>query len=437
MAIYLGNNKLTGTGVQVDDALNSASSNPVTNSAVTSALSDSGYVTWQKPSDWMDIRNGAFNNSVYFLVAHSEPVLSEGTYTISQYPKWACYARIQEGNTYDIFVDGVKVATSASEAVTTIDWAQLYTDGTIMGGYPVTTPSNLITHIVRMAPTNSSDTLNAAKTSAITGQTDHGLLWAHFETSTPMWLTFAFSASSGKKNYLLQAITAKNNKITYTVDANSNNSGLRYFAGYCTSLVQIPVLEAESTTYPSGARLAFLQVPAKKVVIKNNNGTEDFSLLNQTYIETIDIENGLVLATGGTGNENDGHGMENLKTLPSFNESQSTTFQAYGLTSLEPTVVDDSKNSSRTVFRFFGTSSGPVRGLKGLTVSSAAPFTGASPQIRVDYTGMDRVALVKLFKSMPTVTGSQVCNVTGATGANDLTAEDLAIATNKGWTVTR
>lgn len=437
MAIYLGTNKLTGTGVQVDDALNNASSNPVTNSAVTSALSDGGYVTWQKPSDWMDIRNGAFNNSVYFLVAHSEPVLSEGTYTISQYPKWACYARIQEGNTYDIFVDGVKVATSASESVTTIDWAQLYTDGTIMGGYSVTTPSNLITHIVRMAPTNSSDTLNAAKTSSITGQTDHGLLWAHFETSTPMWLTYAFGAENGKRNYLLQAITAKNNKITYTVSATNNQSGLRYFAPYCTSLVQIPVLEAESTAYPSANYMCFQQVPAKKVVIKNNNGQENLALLNQSYVETFDIENGIDFATSATGTLQDGHGMKNLKTLPSFNESQSTTFQVYGLTSLEPTVVDDSKNSSRTMFRFFGTSSEPVVGLKGLTVSSSAPFTGTSPQIRVDYTGMDRVALVKLFKSMPTVSASQVCNVTGATGANDLTAQDLAIATNKGWTVTR
>ena len=391
---------------------------------------------WQKPADWIDIRSGAKGNSVYFLVAHSEPVLSEGTYTISQYPKFACYARVQEVNTYDVFVDGVKVATSASETVTTLDWAQLYTAGTIAGGHPVTTPYNFITHIVRMTPTNRTDTLNSAKTSSITGQVNQGLLWAHFETSTPMWLTYAFGAESSKRFPLLQAITAKDNKITYTVAAQSNQSGLYNFASYCTSLVQIPVLEAESTTYKSGGYLSFTRVPAKKIIIKNNNGQEDFAMVNQAYAQTIDIENGLLLAST-TQTQTDAHNMTNLKALPSLNESNSTTFQAYGLTSLGPTVLDDSKNSSRTLLRFYGTSSSPVRGLKGLTVSNSAPFTGASPQINVSYTGLDRAALVNLFNSLPTVTGGQVCNVTGATGASDLTASDLAIATAKGWTITR
>jgi hypothetical protein len=79
-----------------------------------------------------------------------------------------------------------------------------------------------------------------------------------------------------------------------------------------------------------------------------------------------------------------------------------------------------------------------VEYVKGLVVSSSAPFSNANtPQLSVAYSGMTRAALVTLFNSLPTVTDDQVCDVTGATGAADLDATDLAIATGKGWTVTR
>ena len=72
----------------------------------------------------------------------------------------------------------------------------------------------------------------------------------------------------------------------------------------------------------------------------------------------------------------------------------------------------------------------------GLRVSSSATFGGATPQINVSYTGMDRTALVQLFNDLPTVSGGQVINITGTTGSEDLTVDDVMIAVNKGWTVT-
>jgi hypothetical protein len=84
-----------------------------------------------------------------------------------------------------------------------------------------------------------------------------------------------------------------------------------------------------------------------------------------------------------------------------------------------------------------GTSSVPLPWFKGLTVSASAPFDGTSPQLDVAYTGMTRDALVTLFDSLPTVSDSQVCNVTGASGAADLSAADIAVATAKGWSITR
>ena len=47
-----------------------------------------------------------------------------------------------------------------------------------------------------------------------------------------------------------------------------------------------------------------------------------------------------------------------------------------------------------------------------------------------------RAELVEIFNSLPTVT-SQVLTITGNHGVQDLTASDLLIVTNKGWTVTQ
>ena len=107
------------------------------------------------------------------------------------------------------------------------------------------------------------------------------------------------------------------------------------------------------------------------------------------------------------------------------------------LPNLEPTILDLSVVDYHTRVRIYGTSSVRMNGLKGLVVSSSSPFTGTSPQIDISYTGLNRAALVALFNSLPTVSASQVCKIIGATGANDLTASDLAIATGKNWTITR
>ena len=100
---------------------------------------------------------------------------------------------------------------------------------------------------------------------------------------------------------------------------------------------------------------------------------------------------------------------------------------------LYPTKIDFSNKTNVTKLGMYGSSSYPMRGLRGLKVSNEAPFSGASPQIDVSYTGLDRDALVELFNSLPTVTGSQTLKCVGATGTADLTQADKDIATAKGW----
>lgn len=80
-------------------------------------------------------------------------------------------------------------------------------------------------------------------------------------------------------------------------------------------------------------------------------------------------------------------------------------------------------------------SSDALSGVTGLTFHASSAFGGASPQIDVQYTMMNRTALVALFNLLPTLVGKTI-NVTGCIGTADLTAGDRAIATGKGWTIT-
>lgn len=80
-------------------------------------------------------------------------------------------------------------------------------------------------------------------------------------------------------------------------------------------------------------------------------------------------------------------------------------------------------------------SASKLSGIKGITFSSASLFAGASPQINIAYTSMDSTAITAVFNTLPTLTGKTI-NITGALGTSGLTAEDRAIATGKGWTIT-
>jgi hypothetical protein len=62
-------------------------------------------------------------------------------------------------------------------------------------------------------------------------------------------------------------------------------------------------------------------------------------------------------------------------------------------------------------------------------------YTGSTPHVNVSYTSLNKAALVALFGDLPTLTGKTI-NITGAVGAADLTADDRAIATGKGWSIT-
>ena len=409
MAFYLGDTKLTGTGIQVDNALSSTSTNPVENKAVTDALTDIGYSEWQKPSDWIDIRSGALPNSVYYLVGHS------ADYTT--FPAFDVYAQISNRGTYDVYVDGVKKYSAvASGTKTTLNWQTL----ALETGYNTTYPQALRTHIVRVTPTLSTSTITWIGNN--TEQTNTGgVLWVHFTTNNYLQIRYV-----GQGAPLLEAVTCNGDSLKIS-------NAYAAFKG-ATSLKESPTLEGNNTSVSlynvfHGSRII------KQVKLKNlTSSSGSYTFNNCTSIKHIYCDNALLTMGNSTFNN-----CEGLEELPPLDFTSATTGQLFikGCVSLNNTFLDVQQATGLTRLDVSGTSSARVDGLKGLLVSNEAPFTGASPQINVSYTGLDRSALVNLFNSMPTVTGSQVCNVTGCTGASDLTASDIAVAVNKGWTITR
>lgn len=414
-AVYVNNNPVITTN---DKATTSALGVVKVDGETISANDGVISVTpegWQKPADWVDIRSGALNNSVYFLVGHSTDYAT--------YPTFAVYAEVStSGNTYDVYVDGIKQATTASGSVTTLNWQTL----ALTSGWDVTTPSSLRTHIVRVTPTTSTDTLTAIRND-IAGGTSQGILWAHFTLTNALNVQRFLGTDSGTAyaNNLCQVITSTTGEILVI-------GSLQGFARGANSLQEVPVFNLSSIAASSNLYLyrAFYNTTSiKKIVFKNGTALGEDSFY-QSRVKEIITQNAVIIVRNYF-LEN----VPNLKRLPNLSFGGYARESFTQLSSLEPTFLSVPA-TSLTRIDFYGTASAKVA-LKGLTVSDQAPFTGSSPQINVRYTDLDRAALVNLFNSMPTVSNSQVCDITGTTGAADLTAEDLAIATNKGWTITR
>lgn len=419
MAIYQGNTKISGSGIEVDSSLSDSSTNPVQNQAVTEALEDVGYSTWQKPADWIDIRSGALSNSVYFLVGHSADY--------SQYPNFFVNATISNSGTYDVFVDGIKQATTASGTATTLNWQTL----ALETGFDVTTPTNLRAHIVRVTPSVSTNTITKLTCNgSYTNPTNRtGLLWAHFTITNEFNAEELFGAGNGYRSSMLQAVTSANGILNV-----SRLSSAFYNA---EALIEIPTISSPSS--PSNLKAwgaCYGCKSLKKAVFdKITTANDANNFFGQCYsLKTIE---GLC-ASPTSGCFEDCYKLEKLPPISTTGYLRAVPLLKRNR-ALAPTYLDLSWFSACKALTASGVEANYfIEGLKGLIVSNEAPFDHTtSPQIDVSYTGLDRTALRQLFKSMPTVSAGQVCNITGTTGASALTAEDLAIATDKGWTITR
>lgn len=327
----------------------------------------------------------------------------------------------------------VLTGTTATVTAGSIDNLQItYTQ--TQGGYPIDYPTGAETaHIVDIYPTTEGNNITQfrCRRVAVSGNEEQGILWAHFNIKNSIKLSYGFYSDSTYKNPLLTACTALGNKITVETleHAFAQSVLLEYLPKFDGNYGNIGL----SQTFRDCQKL-------KTVLLDNMTITSYYHMCNSCYLlEDIKCKNVTANSTANTSIASAYYSCYALKEIiPTVYPSTLQRMDNYLVYTkgLEDTILDVRDATSLKVLNAYGSASYFVSGIKGVRVSSSAPFDySTAPQINISYTGMDRSALVQLFNDLPTVTGGQIINVTGCTGANDLTDDDKAIATARGWTI--
>ena len=371
----------------------------------------------EKPTSWPDIRKNTQYGHIYLLVDTRYPI--------------GFIATAIDG--YSVKIDGIIYGYYANNAQFSIaNWA----DYTATEGYTIDCPVGATkAHIIDICPLAENENITAFNCArvAASGTEAQGVLWIHFNITNRIQPAFLIGRSGQFTNTLAKAITAKNNVL----NVSSNMNSLAFGA---TSLEYICTIDGNNETIQCASSFAGTSL-LSKVVIKNlkMTATNSTSLFYNSKVKDVFFHN---VDTSSVSNFTNFFALAtNIEKLPNGMDLSSSTNMTSFLQNniyLKDTVLDVSSVDGLTRIGCYGNASNFISGLKGLRVSEQAPFNNATaPQINVSYTGMDRNALVQLFNDLPSVSAGQIISIVGATGAGDLTAEDEAIATNKGWTITK
>lgn len=352
-------------------------------------------------NNWIDIRKGAEDNTITVLYG-----VKSGAYSL-----FGFLVNVSSG-TYDVYIDNIKVGDSiTANTQYDIDFDNITTNyGT------ATTPEALVLHKVVIKPTTSGATITTFSCRNTAGTTNQVqcVLWLHFELSNSINVSNTSSNISS-----LMSITAKNNYIKSGLTTKFILDG--------QNIVYLPFLEAQIYINYIGNMKKIKRLFGK--FTRYSSSSISWFATNSENLEKI-VVNDTAFQKDCLTN------CYKLKLLPNTNAIYNCNNNFQNASSLYPTKIDFSDRNSMTECVIKGSVSYPITNLKGLKVSSSAPFSGASPQINISYTGLDRDALVELFQSLPTVTGTQTLSCVGATGTADLTEADKQIATDKGWGLT-
>lgn len=273
---------------------------------------------------------------------------------------------------YNVFIDGTQYrSTYASGAQCNITWS---TSG-ITTGDDITTPSALKAHKIWIEPATSGNNITAfqcRRVAASSEREEQGILWAHFNIINPINITYAFNNANTARQYILEAITAKNNLLAF-------DGSLYWSLNYNSALEYLPVLKQFSSNYIA-ANQWLAQAKITKLTVKNFKPSSlQFAFFEANNLSKINYEDWDLSKCV-------------LVRLPSYSNYEN---------------VDLFNNNVLREFSLAGTST-KLSTLKSLRVSNEAPFTGSAPQINVSYTGMDRDALVQLFNDLPYNVGYEV-----------------------------
>ena len=370
--------------------------------------------TFEKPGSWPDIRKNTQNGHIYLLADMRYPLGFTATVT----------------GGYSVNIDGGYYADYNSQAQFSMaDWAE-YTD---TEGYAIDYPTNATkAHIIDIYPQTDNNDITRFQFKRVSGsvQEEQGCLWCHFNLNTSINLQRFSAGQNTVWQKLCEAITAKNNTIKF----------LQYGTGWLLrgmpNIKYIPVLDCNNTDAYFNYMASNL-TNLTSITVKNANVVDaDDAFSESINIESIKFVN--VDTSSCSSLPEMFRNNRSLRQLPDLDFSSSTVAFSFltNATALENTILDVSFATGLQKISCYGTSTYFMTGFKGLRVSNQAPFDHTSaPQINVSYTGMDRTALVQLFNDLPIVSNGQIIDITGTTGREDLTNDDKAIATDKGWTI--
>lgn len=376
--------------------------------------SSSNITDWEnKPESWPDIRENVKNNSIRLL--------ADDRYNLGF--KVTCTGG------YSVDIDGTHYQDYASDAQFSMNKANWPNTG-----YTIDYPSGATkAHIIDIYPiTEGNDliTFTSARV-ASSGQETQGILWEHFATKNPINLARHLYKYGEYYSNMTKAVTAENNIL------KCGNNDTVFYRGI--SLDYIPTITSYNNGVYFGSYFQGCSV-LPQVILKNITMLAPANAFNECYNLQQIKYTGLDFSGLITSVNSMFKGCRSLVKIPDFIKWNNITNGKDFITeaaNLADTVLDVSAAKGLKIIGCYGTSNYFMTGFKGLRVSNQAPFNDSTaPQINVSYTGIDRQALVTLFNDLPTVTGGQVINVTGCTGTSDLTADDKAIATAKGWAIT-
>lgn len=336
----------------------------------------------------------------------------------SKYSLFGLSANVSSG-TYDVYIDDVLYATTASATQTDIDFSTLGAEYVNIG--TCTTPEELILHKIVIKPTTSGETITKFRCIKntndpnTTSRTQQGLMWYHLELTNSINLENCVavysSTTNSYSNLILYAVTCKGDTLNFTsipqylVGAGSDHGG----AG-SKRIDYLPQLNTIGSSTHIGIQFGNSITPTIKRIRYVNKDTT-FKIQNHSFRQDYNLEQICINNTKNMGLStnslqycyyNTYKLKQTLNKLIDF--SNATRMDAFlsQASELFPEKLDLSSVKNLTILHTNGTSTYPMRGLRGLKVSNEAPFSStSSPQINVSYTGLDRDALVELFNSMP------------------------------------
>ena len=208
----------------------------------------------------------------------------------------------------------------------------------------------------------------------------------------------------------------------------SNVTRMTYMFDGCTSLTYIPLLDTSKVTNMENMFTVCSSLKSIPLLNTTNVTNMNYMLSGCSSLTSIP----LLDTSNVTNMQSMFYGCSSLTSIPQLDTSNVTNMynMFYNCTSFTSIPLLDTTNVTNMDYIFgFSTMNNLtyLGGFKNLSISAASYFLDRCPNLTVE-------SLMNVINNLATVSGKTL-NF-GSTNLNKLTAEQIAIATSKGWTLT-